>query len=116
SSSEEKQAILDQIWTRLGGNKAALREMERRIVLLADVDEWRLRAGAYVAGTLLALEQCLEEMDELRVRVATSALVEEIPLEVQAQSIELGARRLREYMIADKNREVDTQAVTAKST
>ncbi|KZV59140.1 hypothetical protein PENSPDRAFT_595959 [Peniophora sp. CONT] len=108
ASSEEMQVLLEKLWTRLGGNKAALRELERRLGLLANVNGWRSQANAYVAGTLLAVEQCLEEMEELRVRVATSALVEEIPLEVQAQSIEMGARRLRD-MIANRNRKVDAR-------
>lgn len=96
TSSDEREAITDKFWTRMGGNRAALRETDKKLGLLADVNIWRQHAGAHIAAALITLEQYMEDIEELRVRVATPALVHDIPLEVHAQSIDMGIRRLRE--------------------
>lgn len=108
--SAEKEALLAELWTILGGNKRKLRGLDGHLFLLRHIGEYRMRAAAHVAAALQALIGMSEDMEDLRERVTAPELIgEKIPVEVHIKSIQAGLDRLK----ADRARaqEREEQAV-----
>ena len=92
-----KDEILSQLWTLLGGNRAALGKYNKQLGLLRQVGEYRKIAWAHVSGTILKLQAMGAELEELRERVGSAELLRhraDIPLAVHLESIRLGVERL----------------------
>lgn len=92
-----KDEILSQLWTVLGGNRAALGKYNNQLKLLKQVGEYRKVAWAHVSGTILKLQAMGAELEELRTRVSSAEVLRdhtEIPLSVHVDSIRLGVERL----------------------
>jgi hypothetical protein len=92
-----KDEILSQLWTLLGGNRAALGKYNKQLSLLRQVGEYRKIAWAHVSGTILKLQAMGAELEELRERVGSAELLRhraDIPLAVHLESIRLGVERL----------------------
>ncbi len=93
----QKDEILSQLWTLLGGNRAALGKYNSQLKLLRQVGGYRKMAWAHVSGTIIRLQAMGAELEELRERVGSAELLEgrkEIPLSVHLESIRLGVERL----------------------
>ena len=93
----QKDEILSQLWTLLGGNRAALGKFNSQLKLLRQVGEYRKVAWAHVSGTIIRLQAMGAELEELRERVGSAELLKdrkEIPLSVHLESIRLGVERL----------------------
>jgi hypothetical protein len=91
-----KDEILSQLWTLLGGNRAALGKYNKQLGLLRQVGEYRKIAWAHVSGTILKLQAMGAE---LRERVGSAELLRhraDIPLAVHLESIRLGVERLEQ--------------------
>lgn len=96
----DRDELLAQLWTVLGGNRKGLRNFNENLVTLTDIGKYRHQARMHVTATLQTLYSLSEDMEELRERVATPGLVgESIPLEVQMKSIQYGLDRLKENRI-----------------
>lgn len=94
-----KDEILSQLWTLLGGNRAALGKYNKQLSLLRQVGEYRKMAWAHVSGTILKLQAMGTELEELRERVGSAELLRhraDIPLAVHLESIRLGVGRLEQ--------------------
>jgi hypothetical protein len=94
-----KDEILSQLWTLLGGNRAALGEYDKELSLLRQVSEYRKIAWAHVSGTILKLQAMGTELEGLRERVGSAKLLRQhadIPLAVHLESIRLGVERLEQ--------------------
>lgn len=105
-----KDEILGQLWTLLGGNRAALGKYNKQLGLLRQVGEYRKIAWAHVSGTILKLQAMGAELEELRERVGSAELLRhraDIPLAVHLESIRLGVDRLEQGRKAA--REVEKQ-------
>jgi hypothetical protein len=92
-----KDEILSQLWTLLGGNRAALGKYNKQLGLLRQVGEYRKTAWAHVSGTILKLQAMGAELEELRERVDSAEVLRhraDIPLAVHLESIRLGVERL----------------------
>jgi hypothetical protein len=92
-----KDEILSQLWTLLGGNRAALGKYNKQLGLLRQVGEYRKIAWAHVSGTILKLQAMGAELEELRERIGSAELLRhrvDIPLAVHLESIQLGVERL----------------------
>jgi hypothetical protein len=92
-----KDEILSQLWTLLGGNRAALGKYNKQLGLLRQVGEYRKTAWAHVSGTILKLQAMGAELEELRERVGSAEVLRyraDIPLAVHLESIRLGVERL----------------------
>ncbi|EGO24775.1 hypothetical protein SERLADRAFT_468573 [Serpula lacrymans var. lacrymans S7.9] len=101
--------LLAELWTRLGGNRRALRGMDDRLSLLKDLGSYRQKALAHVVAALQTLHSMSEDMEDLRERVAAPEIVGgRIPLDVHIGSIQSGLERLREGRIKAKEREEKT--------
>ncbi|KIJ14466.1 hypothetical protein PAXINDRAFT_135106, partial [Paxillus involutus ATCC 200175] len=95
--SEEKEKVLGELWTKLGGNQKSVRDYGDRLELLNDLEEYRKKALAHVTATLRALNWMSDDLEVLRDRVAAPALLEgKVPLHVHIESIKKGLERLRE--------------------
>jgi hypothetical protein len=104
----QKDEILSQLWTLLGGNRAALGRFNSQLNLLRQVGEYRKIAWAHVSGTIMRLQAMGAELEELRERIGTAELLKErneIPLAVHLESIELGVERLEKGREASRELE-----------
>ena len=88
SISAARGELLEQLWTKLGGNRQELDEMHEHRTLLKGVGGYRDRALAHVVAALHMLETMAEDMEELRERVAAPRLIgETIPINVHMKSL-----------------------------
>lgn len=92
----EKSALLAKLWTFLGGNRRQLTDLNERMRVLKDIDEYRTDAKVHVDQSATAVQTLGEDVEELRVCVAAPAILEDhIPIEVQIHSIQSGIERMR---------------------
>lgn len=104
SLSSEKEELLAELWTKLGGNRKTLRGFEKHLILLKDLSGYRKQALVHVVAALQTLQSMSEDMEDLRERVAAPDLVgSQIPVEVHMKSIRNGLERLREGRIRAKH-------------
>lgn len=95
--SAEREELLAELWTKLGGNRRELRDKHQHLQLLKALGEYRKRALAHVVGALQTLQAMSEDMEELRVKVAAPEIAgDRIPPEVHMKSIQSGLKRLTE--------------------
>ena len=106
SISAEKEDLLAELWTVLGGNKRRLKGLDGHLFLLRNIGEYRKRAQAHVIAALQTLQGMSEDMEDLRERTAAPELVgERIPVEVHIKSIKAGLERLTQKRIKAQERE-----------
>jgi len=106
STVAERNELLAQLWTHLGGNRDELRDYEGRLSLLRDLGNYRKQAQDHVLAALQTLTMMSEDMEDLRERVAAPELVDgRIPLHVHLESIQKGLERLQEGRVRAKERE-----------
>jgi len=95
--SQAKEELLAQLWTKMGGDGKEFREMEERRALLKGVGKYRDRARGYVVAALQYLEKMVEDMEELRERIAAPQLAgETVPIGIQIKRLRFGLERLKE--------------------
>ncbi|KAF8190119.1 hypothetical protein BJ912DRAFT_850262 [Pholiota molesta] len=99
SISTAKSDLLEDFWTKLGGNRKSLKSYECRLFLLKRWDRYRKQALVHVAAALQALQATSEDMEDMRERMVVVDLTGTIiPVEVYVKSIQTGLKRLREGM------------------
>lgn len=104
--SSTKADLLADLWTRLGGNRKAVRGLNGHLALLKGLGAYRQQAVTHVMAALQTLQGMSEEMEELRARVAAPELIgERIPIEVHMKSIRSGLDRLKERRVKAIERE-----------
>ncbi|KAI8980016.1 hypothetical protein BD414DRAFT_493319 [Trametes punicea] len=104
--SADRDELLSELWTILGGNRRRLRGMESNLELLRYLGEYRKRAAAHVAAAKQTLQAMSEDMEDLRERVAAPDIVgDRIPVEVHMKSIQSGLERLKEDRMRARERE-----------
>ncbi|KAK7677611.1 hypothetical protein QCA50_019422 [Cerrena zonata] len=97
SITGEHSQVLSELWTMLGGNRRRLWNIDQRLDLLRNVGEYRIRALTHVGRTMRLVLAMSENMEELRLRVATPILVEDrIPIEIQLHAIKASIDRIKE--------------------
>jgi len=106
SISSAKSELLSELWTKVGGNRRALRGYDDHLQLLRDLGGYRKSALVHVVSALQTLQAMSEDMEDLRERVAAPELTAgRIPVEVHMRSIKSGLERLREGRLKAKERE-----------
>jgi hypothetical protein len=98
-ANAQREEILSELWTMVGGNKGKLTKMQRQLALLGQVGMYRKSAYGHVARTILKLQQIGAGLEDLRERVATPELLRDrvdIPLSVHIENIQRGVERLEE--------------------
>ncbi|KAI0671878.1 hypothetical protein C8Q78DRAFT_1153506 [Trametes maxima] len=102
----ERDELLAQLWTILGGNGKRVRGMDRHLELLRDLSAYRRRAAAHVAVAKQTLLVMSQDIEDLRERVAAPDIVgDRIPAEVHMKSIRSGLERLKDDRIKARERE-----------
>ena len=92
-----KDEVLSQLWTMLGGNRAKVGKYNSQLKLLVQVNAYRQNAIAHVSGTLVKLQGMGAELEELRERVGGVELLGTkgpVPLRLHIENIEMGVERL----------------------
>jgi len=106
SISAEREQLLADLWTFLGGNKRKVRGLDGHLFLLRNIGEYRTKALAHVSAAMHALEGMSEDMEDLRERVAAPDIAgDRIPVEVHMKSIKAGLDRLTEQRYRARIRE-----------
>ncbi|KAH7913232.1 hypothetical protein BJ138DRAFT_1059541 [Hygrophoropsis aurantiaca] len=101
----EKDKLLAELWTRLGGNKRIVGQYNHRLKLLQELGEYRKRALAHVVGAIHTLQSMSDDMEDLRDRVAAPEILGgRVPLDVHIVSIQHGLERLKERRVEAKQR------------
>ncbi|CAA7267048.1 unnamed protein product [Cyclocybe aegerita] len=104
--SKEKEDLLAQLWTILGGNQRKVRNFDSHLALLKELSVYRKQALAHVTAALMTLRSMSEDMEDMRERVAAPDLLgPSVPVEVHMKSIRMGLERLREGRVRAKRLE-----------
>ncbi|CAG8962432.1 hypothetical protein HYFRA_00014061 [Hymenoscyphus fraxineus] len=105
-----KEETLGTLWAMVGGHKTKLNKMDRQLGLLSSVTNYRKKAHAHVAGTVLRLQAMGAGLEDLRERVGSPELLRdraEIPLSVHIENIQRGVERLEEQRLNGRRIEND---------
>ena len=98
--SAEKEEVLAELWTYLGGNKRRLRTMDDHLDLLRNIGAYRKLAQARIIVAMQTLHSLREDLEDLRQRTAAPELVgEKIPVEVHLMSIQLSMERMKQKRV-----------------
>ncbi|KAH9917199.1 uncharacterized protein B0H18DRAFT_884055 [Fomitopsis serialis] len=93
--SEDREHVLRQLWTYLGGNQQKIHQFERDADVLRDVEAYRNAAVAHVGMILNTLENMQTVAEETR-RIASGALLRgKIPDELVLHVISDGTGRMK---------------------
>ncbi|KAH9920387.1 uncharacterized protein B0H18DRAFT_881093 [Fomitopsis serialis] len=93
--SEDREHVLRQLWTYLGGNQQRIYQFQRDADVLRDVEAYRKAAVAHVGMVLDTLENMQTVAEETR-RIASGALLRgQIPDELLLNVISDGTGRLK---------------------
>lgn len=94
---QEKQEVLESLWTHLGGNTQKLRGLRNHLVLLRGISTYRHKALGHVHRMLDAIEDVLVVVTSLRGDALVASLSHSgIPLAVQLADFRAGLERLTE--------------------
>ncbi|KJA19186.1 hypothetical protein HYPSUDRAFT_121024, partial [Hypholoma sublateritium FD-334 SS-4] len=108
SISAAKSDLLEDLWTRLGGNRKSLRNFDHNLVILKGLAVYRQQAFVHIVAAIQTLQGMSEDMEDIRERVAAPDLAgAKIPVEVHIQSIQVGLDRLRHGRMMAKILEED---------
>ncbi|KAH0833333.1 hypothetical protein J3R83DRAFT_12401 [Lanmaoa asiatica] len=111
-TTAERDELLGELWTKLGGNKKAVQDYGGRLALLNGLGEYRKQAVAHVKAALRALHTMSDDLEVLRERVAAPGLLEsKLPLHVHMDSIRNGLERLQEGRTTSRERGIDAEMV-----
>lgn len=109
--SSAKSDLIEDLWTRLGGNRKSLKSLDNHLVLLQGLASYREQALVHVVSTAQTLQALSEDMEDIRERVAAPSdlIGAEVPVEVHINSIQTGLGRLRDGPV--RARKLVTDAV-----
>lgn len=100
--------LLEDLWSRLGGNRKSLRNFDDHLALLKGLANYRKEALVHVVAALQTLRAMSEDMEDMRERVVAPDLIgKTVPAEVHMKSIQMGLDRLREGRTRAKKLEED---------
>ncbi|KAL1304301.1 hypothetical protein AAFC00_000705 [Neodothiora populina] len=105
---DNKDELLANLWTWLGGNQNSVARLNSKLQLLNDVSTYRKLATAHVAGTVVKLQAISNNLEDLRHRVGQPEAVgvlDGLPLEMHIEHIRQGVERLEQIRIQGRERE-----------
>lgn len=109
--TDNKDELLAQLWTKLGGNRNSVAKVDKQLTLLKDVGSYRRMAWAHVNSANIKLMAIRDNLEDLRERVALPETVGDVvPLEVHIQNINLGIERLEQQRDAGRKLEAERLA------
>jgi hypothetical protein len=96
--SRNHDELLSQLWTKLGGNAASVRNNVKSLNLLRDVSSYRKRALKHVSQTLVKLQEIQSELENLHDDVSAPELLgagSNVPLMYHMELIDQSVDRLK---------------------
>lgn len=93
----DRDELLAQLWTWLGGNRSSLKKQGEQLTLLQQVGIYRKTAWEHVSGTVLKLQSIAAGLEDLRERVAAPEVLgrrTDVPLRLHVEHIQQGVERL----------------------
>ncbi|KAF1985555.1 hypothetical protein K402DRAFT_314917, partial [Aulographum hederae CBS 113979] len=109
--NQDRDELLAQLWTRIGGNKRPRNQQERNLALLDDVTVLRRSAREFVNNTLTKLQEMSAHLEYMREHVATvSTVAQGVPLEEYIEQLEIGVDMLLEQTRKDMKGEAEGRA------
>ncbi len=82
STSATRSDLLENLWTRLGGNRKSLRDLDRHLTIIKGLAAYRRQAFIHVVAAMQTLQAMSEDMEDMRERVAAPDLIgTRIPVE-----------------------------------
>ncbi|KAF2483393.1 hypothetical protein BDY17DRAFT_316795 [Neohortaea acidophila] len=105
-----REELFAYLWTKLGGNRSAVKKLDHQIDLLRNVGQYRRIAWAHVTNTIVKLQAIRDNLEDLRERVAMPETLgtDRVPLEIHIEAINLGIQRLEEQR--ESSRKVEAEA------
>jgi len=107
----DRDELLMQLWTILGGNRSSLNKQNEQLQLLRQVSVYRKTAWDHVSGTVLKLQSIAAGLDDLRERVSAPDVLgprADVPLRTHIQHIQLGVDRLESQRL--EGRKIEGEA------
>jgi glutaredoxin len=95
--SQNRDELLSQLWTKLGGNASTRKDYDRQLILLKSVASYRKEAVLHVSATLLKLQEIAAGMEDLRDNVAAPEVLgfrDEMPVERYLELVKGSVDRL----------------------
>lgn len=96
--TKRQDELLSHLWTKLGGNSATVKQGNRQLNLLRNVQGYRRRALKHVTETLDKLQKIQAELENLYTSVSAPETLSErskLPITFHIELIERGVERLR---------------------
>ncbi|KAF2470932.1 uncharacterized protein BDR25DRAFT_354869 [Lindgomyces ingoldianus] len=100
--SKDKEQLLSQLWSKLGGNAPQKRYFNEQLAVLREVTKYRKVAWMHVSATLLKLQEIQAGLENLREGVAAPELVgmtKETPMSYYLEVIGNSLNRLRDVRV-----------------
>ncbi len=110
----QRDEILSELWTMVGGNKGKLFKTTRQLGLLRQVGMYRKTAWAHVTTTIVKLQAIESGLEDLRERVGAPELLRDsgrknVVLSVHIENIQRGVERLEGQR--DENRKIENEVI-----
>ena len=93
----EKDEILAELWTLVGGNRSKISEMDKKLEVIRHVNIYRKTALMHVTDTIVKLQAIDAGLEDLRERVEAPGLLKgrlDVPLDVHLETIIGAVERL----------------------
>ena len=101
-----KSDLVEDLWTRLGGNRKLQRTFNHHLGLLKGLQSYKEQALVHIISTMQTLRALNEDMEDMRERAGAPELIgATVPVEVHMRSIQAGLDRLRDGRIQVKTLE-----------
>lgn len=109
---KQRDEILSELWTLVGGNKNRLKTASRQLDLLHQVNLYRRTAFNHVSATIVKLQGIAAGIEDLRDRVGAPELLRgkvKVPLTVHIENIQRGVERLEGQR--DSARQIENEVI-----
>ena len=109
---KQRDEILSELWTLVGGNKNKLKSSSRQLDLLHQLNIYRRTAFNHVSTTIVKLQGIAAGIEDLRDRVGAPELmrgVVKVPLSVHIENIQRGVERLETQR--DSSKQIENEVI-----
>lgn len=109
---KQRDEILSELWTLVGGNKNKLKSSSRQLDLLHQLNIYRRTAFNHVSTTIVKLQGIAAGIEDLRDRVGAPELmrgVVKVPLSVHIDNIQRGVERLE--VQRDSSKQIENEVI-----
>ncbi|PPQ65824.1 hypothetical protein CVT24_012051 [Panaeolus cyanescens] len=96
-TTDDRDKVLGELWTWLGGNRGELRKFQENLDLLKEVGTYKQQAQGHVMSARQALLHMQTTMEDMRQRAADPMLMGPVvPVEVHIRTINMALDRMKQ--------------------